>query len=369
MDVPTTTLCLVLFLLAVSQAHPLLAHPLLAHPLLAHPLLAHPLLAHPLLVRDGTCWVCLRLTPAGKRWYLLAVSQAHPLLAHPLLNNQENQADGNGEFNQNNQENQADGNGEFNQNNQENQADGNGEFNQNNQENQADGNGEFNQNNQENQADGNGEFNQNNQENQADGNGEFNQNNQENQADGNETMDIGDTILKMNMGSTDFLMEGDMLIPRQRTAMKCYSNAFSCLWSKSDDGKVRIPFLINEKYTPIRKQGCVQHGIIQHEVLHALGFYHEHTRSDRDQHILIHKDNIKNHYMSNFRKMDTNNLGTPYDYTSVMHYGSTAFSTVYRQKTMTPIPDASVPIGQRDGLSQIDILRINRLYKCSSQCN
>ncbi|KAJ3606249.1 hypothetical protein NHX12_025769, partial [Muraenolepis orangiensis] len=293
-------------LLGVSQAHPLLAHPLLAHPLLAHPLLAHPLLAHPLL--------------------------AHPLLAHPLLNNQENQADG------------------------------------------------------------------------------------------DETMDIGDTILKMNMGSTDFLMEGDMLIPRQRTAMKCYSNAFSCLWSKSDDGKVRIPFLINEKYNSeevetiekalmdfhsktcirfiprqnermyidfeprygcfsslgrigdrqvisLQKQGCVQHGIIQHEVLHALGFYHEHTRSDRDQHILIHKDNIKNHYMSNFRKMDTNNLGTPYDYTSVMHYGSTAFSTVYRQKTMTPIPDASVPIGQRDGLSQIDILRINRLYKCSSQCN
>ncbi len=35
-------------------------------------------------------------------------------------------------------------------------------------------------------------------------------------------------------------------------------------------------------------------------------------------------------------------------------------------ETITPIPDSSVAIGQREGLSDIDIVRINRLYKCWS---
>lgn len=35
-----------------------------------------------------------------------------------------------------------------------------------------------------------------------------------------------------------------------------------------------------------------------------------------------------------------------------------------RQVTLIPFPDSSVSIGQRDSMSNIDILRVNRLYKC-----
>ncbi|XP_074471219.1 low choriolytic enzyme-like isoform X2 [Sebastes fasciatus] len=236
--------------------------------------------------------------------------------------------------------------------------------------------------------------------------------------DDSEMEDLTSTILRMNNGSSDFLLEGDVLIPRTRNAMKCFSKRYTCLWRKSANGNVEIPFLINQEYDDterseilgamkdfecktcirfipretqraylsvepksgcssllgttggkqvlsLQRFGCVRHGIIQHELLHALGFYHEHTRSDRDQYVKINWDNVYKFSVYNFRKQDTNNLNTPYDYSSIMHYGRNAFGK-RRSETIIPIPDSSVPIGQRDELSKIDILRINRLYKCGN---
>lgn len=42
----------------------------------------------------------------------------------------------------------------------------------------------------------------------------------------------------------------------------------------------------------LSRQGCVFQQIIQHELLHALGFNHEQTRSDRDQHVRILLQNV-----------------------------------------------------------------------------
>lgn len=42
----------------------------------------------------------------------------------------------------------------------------------------------------------------------------------------------------------------------------------------------------------LMRNGCVFHQIVQHELLHALGFNHEQTRSDRDSHVRILLENV-----------------------------------------------------------------------------
>ncbi|KAL8620849.1 hypothetical protein ACOMHN_047020 [Nucella lapillus] len=75
---------------------------------------------------------------------------------------------------------------------------------------------------------------------------------------------------------------------------------------------------------------CYYHGVIIHELMHALGFWHEHSRPDRDSYISIMWDNIAFDHRSNFEKYGTDMidvLGAPYDYGSIMHYRNNTFAT------------------------------------------
>ncbi|MBX3225623.1 MAG: hypothetical protein KF795_34275, partial [Labilithrix sp.] len=64
-----------------------------------------------------------------------------------------------------------------------------------------------------------------------------------------------------------------------------------------------------------------------HEIGHAVGLQHEQTRWDRDQYVTIHWANIADGSAYNFEKhsASSQDLGG-YDYFSIMHYGSYAFS-------------------------------------------
>ncbi|KAF6206267.1 hypothetical protein GE061_017496 [Apolygus lucorum] len=78
-------------------------------------------------------------------------------------------------------------------------------------------------------------------------------------------------------------------------------------------------------------KNCDKFGIVVHELGHVVGFWHEHTRPDRDNHVLIVRDNIMSGQEYNFNMLtgeEVNSLGLPYDYDSIMHYARNTFSKV-----------------------------------------
>ena len=101
--------------------------------------------------------------------------------------------------------------------------------------------------------------------------------------------------------------------------------------------------------------------------MHALGFYHEHMRSDRDQYLTIHLNNVMRGMTDNFEKNDPskNRLLTRFDYDSIMIYSSTAFSKD-GQKTMEP-KDKNYKLREpydKTKMTSLDALNVNKLYNC-----
>lgn len=116
--------------------------------------------------------------------------------------------------------------------------------------------------------------------------------------------------------------------------------------------------------------GCVTKvGTCIHELMHAVGFLHEQTRSDRDSFVRINYQNIRQGYENNFDKGEAGKVdpqGVGYDYGSVMHYNEKAFSK-NGQKTITALKPTSENIGQREAFSKKDVAKINKMYKCKGK--
>ncbi|KAJ0069892.1 hypothetical protein NL108_016064 [Boleophthalmus pectinirostris] len=216
----------------------------------------------------------------------------------------------------------------------------------------------------------------------------------------------------------DHLLEdGDIAVPmsrvQKRNAHLCVRKG--CKWPRHPNGKVYVPYVIARHYSSsqlkkirkvfryfskvscikfiprrnqhdflyihssngcwssigrsgglqklsLKRNGCIFKGTIQHELLHALGFNHEHKRSDRDRYVRVNWKNIIKGKEHNFRKVQTLNQGTPYDYNSIMHYKKTAFS-----KNGRPTLEACngySKFGLAKKMSMWDKKRINKLY-CS----
>lgn len=108
--------------------------------------------------------------------------------------------------------------------------------------------------------------------------------------------------------------------------------------------------------------GCSTGNTI-HEICHALGIYHEQSRIDRDNYVIINFDNITSGRENNFAKVSSSyaaDYTATLDFGSIMMYSSFAFSN-NGLPTITRL-DGSTYSVQRDALSSDDISTINTMY-------
>jgi hypothetical protein len=115
------------------------------------------------------------------------------------------------------------------------------------------------------------------------------------------------------------------------------------------------------------ESGCFRLYTIVHEFMHAVGFYHMQSATERDDWVRIEFDKITPGTQNNFNTYAANvitNYGVDYDYGSVMHYSKTAF-TIDGSDTIIPLrPLNGETMGQRLRMSSKDIARLNAAY-CS----
>jgi len=151
-------------------------------------------------------------------------------------------------------------------------------------------------------------------------------------------------------------------IPRTSQMPYLYITPLSRCWSE-----IGMPSKEGIRTLSLGPSCLERRGTVIHELMHVLGFWHEQNRVDRDDYVTINWENIREGLQHNFIKYNEDKVDTlqePYDYQSIMHYSSYAFTK--DPDKLTIVPKIPVTIGQRFGLSPLDVKKIEKLYGCTT---
>lgn len=114
----------------------------------------------------------------------------------------------------------------------------------------------------------------------------------------------------------------------------------------------------------------IHRGSVMHELMHALGFGHEHNRPDRDDYVVIDFDNIQDAAKPYFKKYTSSDQvkdeQLAYDYLSLMH-ATDMYDDRVNIDTSKPViwrKDGNQGLGQRSMLTSLDKQRLRKIYNC-----
>ncbi|KAK3853980.1 hypothetical protein Pcinc_039507 [Petrolisthes cinctipes] len=114
----------------------------------------------------------------------------------------------------------------------------------------------------------------------------------------------------------------------------------------------------------------IDFGSVIHELMHALGFGHEHNRQDRDQYVTVDFTNIREEARQYFTKYTSESGFTAdnldYDYTSIMHATNIYDPTININPSKPVIwrNDGGTELGQRYMLTDLDKQQLRSTYSC-----
>ena len=166
---------------------------------------------------------------------------------------------------------------------------------------------------------------------------------------------------KIRAALSELSKETGILFPEYETESELYA--------EHKDG---VKIIAGWKYSTsfLGRQGRIQtitlgltleKSVIQHEFMHALGFNHEFTRSDRDEYVNIYFENIPEDMHRQFEMKENSKDCGGFDLNSIMMYGSFNVQKDSSKIEMT-LKDGSI-FERKTTLSEGDIKSVKSLYE------
>ena len=106
----------------------------------------------------------------------------------------------------------------------------------------------------------------------------------------------------------------------------------------------------------------INYRAVAHELGHTIGLMHEHQRPDRDDYIYIHYENVLSNKVDQFYKLNKSYFyydykKYTYDYKSIMHYYSRAFSANGQETIESP-----ETIDNNNVITETDYRKVEYMY-------